>query len=357
MAHPLRIFYPGVVYEITTRTVQGRMLLRPSPMLRRRINGILARAQVMYCVKVHGYNVMSNHWQVLASSECGESLSLFMGYVNGNIALECGRAHEWAGPFWSRRCRPIPCLDHDSAVARLRYCIAQGVKEGLVDTPEDWPGASSTEGLLEDMTVRGEWLDRYSLRRHRRAAVKSGTTVDESDHIYPTTLDLAPLPGFALLSIGDLRARHRLLVDEVVRTAAEMRGNTPSLGVEKVMSQDPHSAPLRFVATDAPQCHSSSTKLREGFRRMRAAMITAYREVADAIQDMFSPRAALRKQTESSCVAPEIPSNERNIEYYLERIPPGMFACPRYFQPGRAAALWDIVDCPNTGQLTPMKGS
>jgi hypothetical protein len=345
MSHPLRLFFPGIVYEITTRTIQGRMLMRPSPVTQRRINGVIARGQGLYDVQVHGYAVMSNHWQILVSSDCGESMALFMGYVNGNIALECGRANNWVGPFWGRRCRPIPCLDHDAAVARLRYCIAQGVKEGLVDEPEQWPGASSTPGLLATMSVQGEWVDRAKARPARRAAVRKNQLFDEQRFVHKVNVVLSPLPGFANLDANELRNRHQALVNEVVSASYAARGGRPSLGVARVMSQDPHGAALHFVSTPSPPCHSSSNSLREKFIAMRSAVVAAYRIAAAAIRDIVSPRAAKRSENTEK-VGPHKLLQQNGpsaLECALNRIPQGMFACPRFFQQPRSAILWDIA--------------
>lgn len=56
MARAIR-FIPegGAVVEVTGRTLQGRLLLRPSPELRVITIGILARARRLYGVKLHSF--------------------------------------------------------------------------------------------------------------------------------------------------------------------------------------------------------------------------------------------------------------------------------------------------------------
>ena len=111
MGHPLRILVPDIVYEVTARTVESRYLLRPSETLRKRIISVIARGAALYDVPVHAFVMLSNHFHLLASSPCGESFKLFVGYIKSNIALECGRAHNWRGRFWDRRAKIIPCVD------------------------------------------------------------------------------------------------------------------------------------------------------------------------------------------------------------------------------------------------------
>jgi hypothetical protein len=53
MPRPLR-FVPGnALVEITTRTLQGRLLLRPSPELNDLVLGIVGRAQDRYGMAIH----------------------------------------------------------------------------------------------------------------------------------------------------------------------------------------------------------------------------------------------------------------------------------------------------------------
>jgi REP element-mobilizing transposase RayT len=260
MPHPLRWFFPGVVYEITTRTTQSRFLLRPSARARARIHGVLGRALKLYDVQIHAFAVMSNHWQVLASASCGDQFSSFMGYVNSNIAREMGRLHHWAGPFWGRRARPIPCLDDLSTIDRLRYCIAQGTKEGLVESPLQWPGASSTSALIGDMTITGEWVDRDRLRPALRAASKHPQTIPdiETEHTHEISFPLTPLPCWAGLAPAALREKHQGLIDDVLAATHDARGQRPFLGVAAVLSTNPHDAPHDSDCSPAPACHTTS---------------------------------------------------------------------------------------------------
>src|SRR5512134_392687 len=196
MAHPLRWFIPGMLYEYTTRTIQERFLLRPSAEATALIFGVIARAQQLYDVRLHGFVYPSNHGHQLASADDGEQLSAFVGYINGNVAKRVGWLHRWSGTFWGRRARPIPILDDVAAVDRLRYLMSQGVKEGLVNSPLDWPGASSVGALLGDMTIGTRWVDRDGLRAARR----SDPETPEAEFTSHPVIKLSPLPCWAHLS-------------------------------------------------------------------------------------------------------------------------------------------------------------
>jgi hypothetical protein len=55
MARPLRFVPPHSMVEVTTRTMQGRLLLRPSPELTEIILGIIGKAQDMYGMAIHAF--------------------------------------------------------------------------------------------------------------------------------------------------------------------------------------------------------------------------------------------------------------------------------------------------------------
>jgi hypothetical protein len=57
---------PNTLFEVTCRTVQGRLLLRPS----RKLNDIIA----------------SNHYHLLLSGPDYQSIAQFMNHINSNIA-------------------------------------------------------------------------------------------------------------------------------------------------------------------------------------------------------------------------------------------------------------------------------
>jgi len=65
MARPLRYLESGDLIEVTTRTLQGLLRLRPSPLLCEIIIGILGRAQALYGLEIHAFVFLSNHYHLL----------------------------------------------------------------------------------------------------------------------------------------------------------------------------------------------------------------------------------------------------------------------------------------------------
>ena len=61
MPRGLRWIPPGQPVEITTRTLESRMLLPMTPQFRRQVVGTLARAAEKYRVRIHAVVMLSNH--------------------------------------------------------------------------------------------------------------------------------------------------------------------------------------------------------------------------------------------------------------------------------------------------------
>ena len=315
MGHPLRWFLPTIVYEVTTRTMQERFLLRPSPEAREIILGVLGRGLVLYPhVNLHAFIYLSNHVHMLLSSRDGEDFSGFIGYVNGRVAFEMGRMHGWRGHFWGRRGRPIAVIDDDAQIGRLRYLIAQGCKEGLVITPRDWPGASSLPGLLGDMEMQGWWFDRDQERRARARNDRPG----RYDHAIRYPVRLTPLPALAHLPPDELRVRHERLVAEVeeeTRQRYEDEGGRP-LGVPAVLAQDPLDRPAASKRSPAPMCHASTAPIRSAFRAAYRTFVDAYRRAAETLRTL-KPGAPL-----PAFPAGSFPPRSRSVAYAPPAWPP-----------------------------------
>jgi hypothetical protein len=97
----------------------------------------------------------------LISVDDAEQLARFMQYVDGNIAREVGALVGWSGTFWARRYTAIVVSDEEAAqVERLRYILAHGVKESLVEKVLDWPGVHAARSILKDEPLTGYWFDR-----------------------------------------------------------------------------------------------------------------------------------------------------------------------------------------------------
>lgn len=279
MSRRLRFVPPGSLVEVTCRTVQGRCLLTPTPLVSDLIRGALARAARLYPVEIHAFCFLSNHFHLLLTVPGADRLAAFMNHLNSNLAREIGRQVQWREKFWGRRYQAILVSDEPAAqIERLLYILRHGCKEHLVHRPADWPGASSTAALLTGELIRGTRLDRtmaYRLqRRGRRPTREQFTSVE--------TLQLAPLPCWRHLPPDLHRSRCAELVARIeFETACQFRasGREP-LGRSRILSQHPHLRSPRPNKGSAPLGHAASAAVRSEMRERYRRFAAAYRRAA-----------------------------------------------------------------------------
>lgn len=278
---PLRFIPENSLVEITTRTLQGRLLLTPSPALTDLLLGIIGKAT--YDMTVHAFVVVSNHAHFLLSPSSAQQLACFMRFVNSNIAKETARLHDWPERLWSRRYRAIPIVDETAAHARIRYLLAHGAKEGLVANAGFWPGPNCVAALTHGDLLRGTWFDRSA--EYRARAVGKDIKPGE----FATTFDvkLSPLPCLLDLTEDQRQAHYRRVVrdiDAAAFAANKEKGRAP-MGVDKILAQNPHHRPEKPDRSPAPLVHAHDEAKRNEF-------LCAYREFVinfrAAVQSLLS---------------------------------------------------------------------
>ena len=284
MSRPLR-FIPeeGALVDITCRTIHSRYLLRPDPALNEIMLGVLGRAQRLYPIEISAFFVASNHYHLLAWVPDAERMAEFMSYFQTNVAREVGRLRKWRDKVWSRRYEAIVISDEPAAqIDRLRYVLANGVKEGLVARVEDWPGISVVRSLLRGEPIRGTWFDRTA--EHR--AKLRGEDVEPRRHATEETVELSQLPCWRHLSPEAYRDLIAGLVREIDAEAAAERQRTgcQPLGAATILRQHPHTCPNKTKKSPAPRFHAASKAAREAFRRAYGFFLAAFREAAERLK-------------------------------------------------------------------------
>jgi REP element-mobilizing transposase RayT len=236
MARRLRFIPAGSLVEVTCRAVQGRLLMRPSPLVTELTLGVLGRATRLYPVDLHAFCFLFNYFHLLLTVESAARLAAFMNYLNSNLAREIGRVVDWRERFWGRRYQAV-LVDNDEAaqVKRLMYLLRQGTKEGLVGSPRAWPGAHSTHALLTGASVRGRWCDRSLAYRARRRR----SPVEESALWTTERFELSPLPAWRGRSACERQRTIEGLVraiEEDVLTRSESRVSARSSPSESAVN-------------------------------------------------------------------------------------------------------------------------
>jgi REP element-mobilizing transposase RayT len=301
MGRPLRWIPPDSLVEVTSRTIHGRFLLRPSRELNEIVIGILARAQLRYHVNLCAFIFLSNHSHLLTQPADAEQLAAFMDYVNSNLAKEAGRLYDWREKIWGRRYRAIVVSDDEETQAeRLRYLLENGCKENLVRRPQDWPGASSTDALLTGRPLRGVWFDR-SAEYHAR---RRGERVSKYDYAEELTVKFSPLPAWKDRDSKEIRQKVQEIVRSIeadTRKRARETGSTP-VGVRRIRRQDPHAAPERPSRSPAPRFHARDPRVRKRLELAYYTFRIAYQQAAEALRD-----GKLDAEFPAGCFRPPLP--------------------------------------------------
>jgi len=274
----------GALVEVTCRTIQGRLLLRPSQQLNDIVLGVLGRAQSLYPLDIVGFSFLSSHYHMLLWVRDARQLSQFVGYFNGNLAREISRQTRWHDKIWADRYHAILVSEEEPAqIDRLAYVLANGVKENLVARVEEWPGVHSAHALLTGEPVEGIWYDRTLARtlRLQRKSPEPGQVEIRQPVV------LSPLPCWNHLTPEAYRARVAALVGQIEATAAAERARkgVEPLGVEKILAQDPETRPEVLDRSPIPFIHAATRKIRKELWDAYGWFVAAYREAADRLRN------------------------------------------------------------------------
>jgi hypothetical protein len=162
-------------------------------------------------------------------------------------------------------------------VARLRYLLAAGVKENLVDRVAEWPGVHSVSALVEGKPLTGTWYSRtkeYAARQRRREK-----DVDPADYATDHEIVLEPLPCWEHLPEATWRGFVADLVAEIDEAAARERQRTgkKSMGVRKILRVRPTRRPSKVEKSPKPRFHAIRDRVRRRWRELYREVIQAYR--------------------------------------------------------------------------------
>jgi hypothetical protein len=288
--------------EITDRTAEGRLLLRPGPNFNDIFIGVLGRAQRRYAMTIHYCSPLSNHYHLLVSPSSPQQLSGFNRYFKAKLAKEICRIHGCKDKVWARRYQAIVVSNEERAqVARLRYLLSHGVKEGLVARIAEWPGPNFLRSLLAGVPLTGTWFDRTAECKARRKGIEFGTREYSTEE----QVVLTPLPCWQHLPKDVRNPPVQQLVDEIETEAAALRAEIQRepLGAEAIVRQDPRSTPARPKKSPAPWFHTATRAARRLLRNAYELFLAAFRGAAERLR--AGDRAA---QFPPRCFPPALPA-------------------------------------------------
>jgi REP element-mobilizing transposase RayT len=284
MSRRIRFIPEGAaLVEVTCRALHSRLLFRPSPELNQIIIGTLARAKRRYDVRVCFFVCISNHLHMLLGVDDAQQLARFVGYFSSKLAKEVGRLTGWTQKIFGRRYQAIVVSDEEAAqLERLRYGLAHGCKEDLVERPRDWPGVHAVRAMLEGEVLEGLWFDRTK----EYAARRRGESFDRLQYATREVLELDPLPCWKHLTEEQRRERTASLVADIETEAAARRQRTGirPRGPAAILAQNPLRRPLRTKKSPAPAFHAASQAVRRELRDAYGWFVGAFRQAAEKLR-------------------------------------------------------------------------
>ncbi len=194
MSSPPRIQFPGAIYHVTSRAVDGACLFlddRDDESFLLRLSRVVARSRWI----LHAYCLMTNHYHLLLTTP-EPNLARGMQLLNGGYAISFNRRHGRRGHLFERRYSSTPIESERHLLEGARYIVLNPVRAGVATAPADsrWTSYHATAGLAPAPSLlKLDWLLGQFSEERRRAQQRYRAFIDEG-------APAASLEGLALLA-------------------------------------------------------------------------------------------------------------------------------------------------------------
>lgn len=140
MPRPPRMHYPGAVYHVMARGVDGREIFVDDSDRRMFLATAVGLRNGASC-SILAYCLMGNHFH-FALRVGSIPLSRIMHRLLTTYAMAFNFRHDRAGHLFQARYKSVLCKDDAYLIALIRYIHMNPVRAGLVSTPDHWPWSS-----------------------------------------------------------------------------------------------------------------------------------------------------------------------------------------------------------------------
>lgn len=274
----------GQVMFITARVYKGLPFVARHSM-ERVLEGIIARAQGQYPVKICAYVFMGNHYHmILTGQSC--HFSPFLNYIQGEIARSIKKLIPgvYDGGLWDGRYSEQIILTVEDVISKMAYIYLNPVRARLVGKASEYPGLNSYKYLhLGETSLLSKWIPSGKLKAlpdyHNRKQdletaanfLKSAKTTEQ--------LHISPFAWFSSFTetLDPQEVTKRLMA--YVRQEEELL-TTPVLGAHKLTNQKlrkhfvaSHKQPTPYII-----CHD---------RELRKHEIISYQDFCQACRQAW----------------------------------------------------------------------
>lgn len=140
MARPLRIEFPGAVYQVASRGQRHEPVYEDG-VDRQLFLQILAGTVERFNWRCYAYCLMTNHYHLLIETP-DANLSAGMRHLNGVYTQTSNRRHMRTGHVFQGRYRSILIEPEEYLLQVARYVVLNPVRTGTTKTPGAWPWSS-----------------------------------------------------------------------------------------------------------------------------------------------------------------------------------------------------------------------
>ena len=243
-----RYIDPSVPYHVVTKTLRGQFILTPKKGIRELCAGVLAKAQLNWpSIRLYGYAFMSNHIHLMLQGPPSD-FSAFMGFLKRELSRRLGQKYRLPGTLWHQRYAMSALPTHESQLKCLRYILSQGVKEGLVARPIDWPGLHCAKALLNNSSEIGEWFQasQYHQAKARNALRRTPKKISRRSFYQRLRVHLAILPALEDYTNHEQLKKLHAINNDIIKSAEVTRkhDNTKLAGIKKVIRTSIYAANL-----------------------------------------------------------------------------------------------------------------
>ncbi|MBY0409122.1 MAG: transposase [Burkholderiaceae bacterium] len=141
MARQPRLTLPGYPHHIIQRGNNRQMIFADAQDFES-MRAILAENAKKYCVAVHAYVLMDNHFHLLATPSTVEALPLMMQAVGRSYVRRFNQRHGRTGTLWEGRYRSTLIEAKRYFLLCMVYMDLNPVRAGLVVEPQAWRWSS-----------------------------------------------------------------------------------------------------------------------------------------------------------------------------------------------------------------------
>jgi hypothetical protein len=296
--HHARFIDPEIPYHCLLRTVRGLFLLRPdrAGQAEKLIAGAMKRALELYPdVEVFNDAWLSNHAHLLLKGP-PEQLPLFIGFVKREVSKRLGSVFGWRDGMFRRGYEPTALPSVQSQIKAQAYVLSQGVKENLVDRPQQWPGAHSAKELSTGTPRNGIWFDGTGYARavdQYRSRVSGGKPPARKHFEHTTQFHFDRLPALKHLSAEEYQAHINAEIEKIVSAAADQRrvtgkrvlGRRAACEVSRLTRSELPKPPSyekrrKMIIWDDPRCPEACAYLERYWRFQ-----DSYRQASERFRD------------------------------------------------------------------------